>query len=156
MVRRSRSSAPPPPNHNLEVTGIHTAISLHDFRDASLKTPPNPDHHLNCAIKITLRNANCIHKGQNTVIRMTITRMIILIVHFCPHVHYRVHTHGPKYHNLNDGNSNAHSNCAFLPSCENPHLTCLHQTVVYADVKSKLADRDSALVIDITLSRPRV
>ena len=28
----------------------------------------------------------CIHTGQNTVIRMTVTRMIILIAHLCPHV----------------------------------------------------------------------
>ena len=51
VVRRPCSSSP---KSQLRGQGIHTAISLRDLRDAS------QDHHLNCAIQITLRDANLL------------------------------------------------------------------------------------------------
>ena len=63
-----------PPNHNLEVKAFTQRFRCVIWEMRYWKTPP--DHHLNCAIQITLRD--CVHIGQNTVIRMTVTRRIIL------------------------------------------------------------------------------
>ena len=60
---------------------IHTAISLHDLRDASLQK----NLQINIWIaqsKLAFMMLICVHMGQNTVIQMTVTPMIILIAHF--------------------------------------------------------------------------
>ena len=44
----------PPPKSQFRGQGIHTVISLHDLRDASLENTSGPS----CAIQITLRGAN--------------------------------------------------------------------------------------------------
>ena len=85
----------PPPKPQFRGQGIHTTILPHDLRDGSLENTSGPSFELH--------NSNyprwcliCIHTGQNTIIRMTITQI-------------------------------DHSNCAFLPSCENPLFQCKNQ-----------------------------
>ena len=57
--------APPPKSHNLEVKAFIRRFRCMIWEMGHWKTPP--DHHVNCAIQITLI---CVYTGQNTVIRM--------------------------------------------------------------------------------------
>ena len=51
VVRRSHNSAPPPPQITIyRGQHIHTAISLHDLRDASLENPSG--------LSFEMRNSN--------------------------------------------------------------------------------------------------
>ena len=70
---------PPPPISQFWGQGIHTAISLRDLRDASV------GKHLwtitwIAQFKLAFVMLICVHMGQNNVIRITVTEMIILIV----------------------------------------------------------------------------
>ena len=52
------------PKSKLRGQGIHTAISLHDLRDALLENI-SVDQHLNFAIEISLRDSNLCTHGPN-------------------------------------------------------------------------------------------
>ena len=66
VVRRSR---------NLEVKAFIQQFRCMIWEMRHWNTPP--DHHFNCAIQFSLHDANLLHTGQNTVIRM-----IIQIAHY--------------------------------------------------------------------------
>ena len=68
VVRRPRNSAPPPKkkkkkkkNHKNRPRSIHTAISLHDLRDASLENTSGPSFQLR--VQIIPHDANLSTHG---------------------------------------------------------------------------------------------
>ena len=73
---------PPPPQSQFRGQGIHIPIWLCDLRDASLEKKHPWTNIWNGQFKLVFVMLICIYTGQNTVIRMTVTQMIILIAYF--------------------------------------------------------------------------
>ena len=91
--KKKKKKSPPPPkkkkkkkkiNHNLEVKAFILPFGWVIWEKCHWKTLL--DQHLNWAIQISLCDANLRTHGPKTIIRMTVTRLIILIGHFCSHV----------------------------------------------------------------------